>query len=69
VGEPLFVLCGGATAVDDQKLRTRRRIRRTMGRICCLHLHPGDIALKALSPASINPGHGRARLDQINRLL
>ena len=71
-GEPLFVLHGGATAIDDHAAqasvafgpeRTLEQDPMFAFRIIV------DIALKALSPAINDPTTGVLALDQVHRLL
>jgi uncharacterized membrane protein len=72
VGEPLFVLYGGATAADDSKLRDAVALgpERTMEQDPLFSLRIlVDIALKALSPAINDPTTGVLAIDQIHRLL
>lgn len=72
VGEPLFRLYGGATAIDDRRLREAAVLgpERTMeqdptfaSRILV------DIAIKALSPAINDPTTAVLAIDQLHRLL
>jgi uncharacterized membrane protein len=70
--EPLFLLYGGAAAVDDATLRTTV----AFGRERTLEQDPMfafrilvDIALKALSPAINDPTTAVLALDQVHRLL
>jgi uncharacterized membrane protein len=70
--EPLFILYGGATAIDDQKLRTAVALgpERTMEQDPLFAFRIlVDIALKALSPAINDPTTGVLAIDQIHRLL
>jgi uncharacterized membrane protein len=70
--EPLFVLYGGATALDDEALRNTVALgpERTMEQDPLFSLRIlADIALKALSPAINDPTTGVLALDQIHRLL
>jgi uncharacterized membrane protein len=72
VGEPLFVLYGGATAIDDQKLRDSVAFgpERTMEQDPLFAFRIlADIGLKALSPAINDPTTGVLAIDQIHRLL
>ncbi len=71
-GEPLFVLHGGATAVDDRAVRSSV----AFGPERTLEQDPMfafriivDIALKALSPAINDPTTAVLALDQVHRLL
>ena len=70
--EPLFLLYGGAAAIDDATLRTTV----AFGRERTLEQDPMfafrilvDIALKALSPAINDPTTAVLALDQVHRLL
>jgi uncharacterized membrane protein len=70
--EPLFVLYGGAAAIDDRALRSTV----AFGPERTLEQDPMfafriivDIGLKALSPAINDPTTGVLALDQIHRLL
>jgi uncharacterized membrane protein len=70
--EPLFVLHGGATAIDDQKLRDSVAFgpERTMEQDPLFSFRIlADIGLKALSPAINDPTTGVLAIDQIHRLL
>jgi uncharacterized membrane protein len=70
--EPLFVLYGGATAIDDQKLRDSVALgpERTMEQDPLFSFRIlADIGLKALSPAINDPTTGVLAIDQIHRLL
>ena len=72
VDEPLFILYGGATAIDDQKLLTAVALgpERTMQQDPLFAFRIlVDIALKALSPAINDPTTGVCALDQVHRLL
>ena len=71
-GEPLFVLHGGATAIDDRVVQSSV----AFGPERTLEQDPMfafriivDIALKALSPAINDPTTGVLALDQVHRLL
>jgi uncharacterized membrane protein len=71
-GEPLFVLHGGATAIDDRTLQATV----AFGRERTMEQDPlfsfrimVDIALKALSPAINDPTTAVLAIDQIHRLL
>jgi uncharacterized membrane protein len=71
-GEPLFVLYGGATALNERALRTTVATgpERTMEQDPLFALRIlVDIALKALSPAINDPTTGVLAIDQIHRLL
>lgn len=71
-GEPLFVLYGGATALDDRKLRqfVALGLERTMEQDPMFSFRIlVDIALKALSPAINDPTTSVLALDQIHGLL
>ena len=71
-GEPLFVLYGGATAIDDRALRDAVALgpERTMEQDPLFSFRIlVDIALKALSPAINDPTTGVLAIDQIHRLL
>ncbi len=70
--EPLFVLHGGAMAIDDHAVRSAV----ALGPERTLEQDPMfafriivDIALKALSPAINDPTTGVLALDQVHRLL
>ncbi len=72
VGEPLFRLYGGATAIDDRKLREAA----VLGPERTLEQDPTfaprilvDIAIKALSPAINDPTTAVLAIDQLHRLL
>jgi len=70
--EPLFVLYGGATAIDDQRLCTAVAFgpERTMEQDPLFSFRiMVDIALKALSPAINDPTTGVLAIDQIHRAL
>jgi uncharacterized membrane protein len=70
--EPLFVLHGGATTVDDATLRTTVAFgpERTMEHDPLFALRiMVDIALKALSPAINDPTTAVLAIDQIHRFL
>jgi len=70
--EPLFVLYGGATDIDDRKLREAVAFgpERTMEQDPLFSFRiMVDIALKALSPAINDPTTGTLAVDQIHRLL
>jgi uncharacterized membrane protein len=70
--EPLFVLYGGATAIDDAKLRASVAFgsERTMEQDPLFAFRIlVDIALKALSPAINDPTTGVLAIDQVHRLL
>jgi len=70
--EPLFILHGGATAIDDEKLRDSVAFgpERTMEQDPLFGFRIlADIALKALSPAINDPTTGVLAIDQIHRLL
>jgi uncharacterized membrane protein len=70
--EPLFRLYGGATAIDDAKLRASVAFgpERTMEQDPLFSFRIlVDIALKALSPAINDPTTGVLAIDQIHRLL
>jgi uncharacterized membrane protein len=71
-GEPLFVLLGGAMAIDDREVRSTV----AFGPERTLEQDPMfafriivDIALKALSPAINDPTTAVVALDQVHRLL
>jgi uncharacterized membrane protein len=71
-GEPLFVLRGGATAIDDRIVR----LAVAFGPERTLEQDPMfafrivvDIALKALSPAINDPTTAVLAIDQVHRLL
>jgi uncharacterized membrane protein len=71
-GEPLFMLYGGAAAIEDRKLRAAVALgpERTMEQDPLFALRIlVDIALKALSPAINDPTTGVLAIDQIHRLL
>ncbi|MGZ8211416.1 MAG: DUF2254 domain-containing protein [Burkholderiales bacterium] len=72
VGEPLFLLHGGAAAIEDKKLRAAV----ALGTERTLEQDPMfafrilvDIAVKALSKAINDPTTAVLAIDQINRLL
>jgi uncharacterized membrane protein len=70
--EPLFVLYGGAMALDDRKLRDAVALgpERTMEQDPLFSLRIlVDVALKALSPAINDPTTSVLAMDQIHRLL
>ena len=70
--EPLFVLYGGATAIDDRTLRAAVAFgpERTMEQDPLFSFRIlVDIALKALSPAINDPTTAVLAIDQIHRLL
>jgi uncharacterized membrane protein len=70
--EPLFVLYGGATAIDDRILQTTVAFgsERTMEQDPLFSFRIiVDIALKALSPAINDPTTAVLAIDQIHRLL
>ena len=70
--EPLFVLYGGATAIDDRILETTVAFgsERTMEQDPLFAFRiMADIALKALSPAINDPTTAVLAIDQIHRLL
>ena len=70
--EPLFVLYGGATSIDDRRLRASVAFgpERTMEQDPLFAFRIlVDIALKALSPAINDPTTGVLAIDQVNRLL
>jgi uncharacterized membrane protein len=70
--EPLFVLYGGATAIDDRRLRASVAFgpERTMEQDPLFAFRIlVDIALKALSPAINDPTTAVLAIDQIHRLL
>jgi uncharacterized membrane protein len=70
--EPLFVLYGGATAVEDRTLRAAVALgsERTMEQDPLFAFRIlVDIAIKALSPAINDPTTAVLALDQIHRLL
>lgn len=72
VDEPLFILYGGATAIDDQKLGTAVALgpERTMEQDPLFAFRIlVDIALKALSPAINDPTTAVIAIDQIQRLM
>ena len=70
--EPLFVLHGGAVAIDDNRLRTKVAFgsERTLEQdpIFAFRILV-DIALKALSPAINDPTTAVLAIDQVHRLL
>jgi uncharacterized membrane protein len=71
-GEPLFVLYGGATSIDDRRLRASVAFgpERTMEQDPLFAFRIlVDIALKALSPAINDPTTGVLAIDQVDRLL
>lgn len=71
-GEPLFVLHGGATALDDRALREAVALgsERTMEQDPLFAFRIlVDIALKALSPAINDPTTAVLATDQVHRLL
>jgi uncharacterized membrane protein len=68
----LFVLYGGATGIDDQKLRDAVALgsERTMEQDPLFGIRIlVDVAIKALSPAINDPTTAVLALDQIHRLL
>ena len=70
--EPLFVLRGGAIAIDDTSLRTTVAFgpERTLEQDPLFAFRIiADIGLKALSPAINDPTTGVLALDQLHRLL
>jgi uncharacterized membrane protein len=70
--EPLFVLYGGASAIDDSHLRATVALgpERTMEQDPLFSFRiMVDIALKALSPAINDPTTAVLAIDQIHRLL
>jgi uncharacterized membrane protein len=70
--EPLFVLYGGAMAIDDRKLRDSVAFgpERTIEQDPLFAFRIlVDIGLKALSPAINDPTTGVLAIDQIHRLL
>ena len=70
--EPLFVLYGGAVAVDDRRLRATVAFgpERTMEQDPMFAFRIlVDIALKALSPAINDPTTAVLAIDQVHRLL
>jgi uncharacterized membrane protein len=70
--EPLFVLYGGAVAIEDNRLRAAIAFgpERTMEQDPLFSFRiMVDIALKALSPAINDPTTGVLAIDQIHRLL
>jgi uncharacterized membrane protein len=70
--EPLFVLYGGAQAIDDEALRAAVAFgpERTMEQDPLFSFRiVADIALKALSPAINDPTTGVLAIDQLHRLL
>jgi len=70
--DPIFVLHGGATAIDDRHLRTAIALgsERTMEQDPLFSFRiMVDIALKALSPAINDPTTAVLAIDQIHRLL
>jgi uncharacterized membrane protein len=71
-GEPLFVLYGGATSIDDRRLHESVAFgpERTMEQDPLFAFRIlVDIALKALSPAINDPTTGVLAIDQVDRLL
>jgi uncharacterized membrane protein len=71
-GDPLFVLYGGAAAIDDRSLRAAVAFgtERTMEQDPLFSFRiMVDIALKALSPAINDPTTAVLAIDQIHRLL
>lgn len=72
VGEPLFLLYGGAVAVDDQVLRSAVAMgpERTIEQDATFAFRIiVDIAIKALSKAINDPTTAVLAIDQLNRLL
>jgi uncharacterized membrane protein len=72
VGEPLFLLYGGAAAIDDQKLQASVAFgpERTMEQDPTFAFRIlVDIGLKALSPAINDPTTAVLVIDQLQRLL
>jgi uncharacterized membrane protein len=72
VDEPLFILYGGATSIDDHKLLTAVALgpERTIEQDPLFAFRIlVDIALKALSPAINDPTTAVCAIDQIHRLL
>jgi uncharacterized membrane protein len=70
--EPLFVLYGGAVAIEDNRLRAAIAFgpERTMEQDPLFSFRiMADIALKALSPAINDPTTAVLAIDQIHRLL
>jgi uncharacterized membrane protein len=70
--EPLFLLYGGASTIDDRKLRATVAFgsERTMEQDPLFSFRiMVDIALKALSPAINDPTTAVLAIDQIHRLL
>jgi uncharacterized membrane protein len=70
--EPVFALYGGATDIDDARLRTTVAFgpERTMEQDPLFSFRiMVDIALKALSPAINDPTTGVLAIDQVHRLL
>ena len=70
--DPIFVLHGGASAIDDKHLRTAVAFgpERTMEQDPLFSFRiMVDIALKALSPAINDPTTAVLAIDQIHRLL
>jgi uncharacterized membrane protein len=70
--EPLFILYGGATAIDDGALQAAVAFgsERTMEQDPVFSFRiMVDIGLKALSPAINDPTTGVLAIDQIHRLL
>ena len=70
--EPLFVLHGGATMIEDRRLRDAVAFgpERTMEQDPLFAFRIlVDVALKALSPAINDPTTGVLALDQVQRLL
>ena len=71
-GEPLFMLYGGAGAIDDHKLRAAVAVgpERTMEQDPTFAFRIlVDIGLKALSPAINDPTTAVLAIDQLHRLL
>ena len=72
VGDPLFKLYGGATAIDDHALRASVAfgIERTIEQDPAFAFRIlVDIAIKALSPAINDPTTAVLAIDQLHRLL
>ena len=72
IEQPLFILYGGATAIDDEKLRTAVALgpERTLEQDPLFAFRIlVDIALKALSPAINDPTTAVCALDHVHRLL
>jgi uncharacterized membrane protein len=72
VGDPLFHLRGGATAIDDGTLRGQVAFgrERTIEQDTTFAFRViVDIAIKALSPAINDPTTGVLSIDQLHRLL